>query len=87
MTDQQNVFPRWFQPRRDVAGILVQSEAEERELIASGWPDKQCPPAGQSIEAQGVPQTPQDAPKQTDHGMGAPAAEKRGPGRPRKIAD
>jgi hypothetical protein len=36
-------FPHWFQPRRDVGAILVASQAELDALIASGWPDVQCP--------------------------------------------
>ena len=36
-------FPHWHQPRRDVGAILVTSQAELDALIASGWPDAQCP--------------------------------------------
>lgn len=46
-------FPQWYQPRRDVGAILVTSQAELDDLIASGWPDKQCPdPAAPPAETK-----------------------------------
>ena len=44
------MFPQWYQPRTDVGAILVTSQAELDALIASGWPDKQCPIPGPSNE-------------------------------------
>lgn len=36
-------FPRWFQPTKDIGGILVQSQEEEDELKARDWTPKPLP--------------------------------------------
>ena len=65
-------FPHFHQPRKDVGAILVTDQGELDDLIASGWPDKQCPPPG----SEPVIQVDPDVEPETQF--------KRGPGRPRK---